>query len=125
MQINPEVDLTIDIHNLTSEFQRLALVLFQYYKYKAQVEEKRDIAKAKLKEVRAIAYKRIRSDMSRKHTENSTEADIDTDPDVLAAQSVFFSAEHDATTWSGAVDSMKAKKDSLIQLGADSRKERQ
>jgi len=123
MELNPDVDLSIDIHNLTTEFKQLSLTLFRYYQNKAKVEAQRDIAKASLKEARAVSYKRIKSDPSVKHTEKSLEAEIDTDPVVLEAQMKLIRAEHDATTWSGAVDSVKAKKDMLIQLGSDRRKE--
>lgn len=123
MEMNPEVDLFIDIHNLTGEFRNLPVTLFRYYQHKAKVEATRDVAKARLKEVRAITYKRIKSDTTKKHTENSMDAEIETDPDVQKAQQGYIRAEHDATTWAGAVDSMKAKKDSLIQLGSDRRKE--
>ena len=124
MDLNPETDLSVDIHNLTSEFRYLPGLLFRYYQYKAKVESIRDIAKAKLKETKAVVYKTIRSG-STKHSEKSIEAEVDSHPDVVAAQIKLIKAEHDATTWEGAVDSMKAKKDMIIQLGADSRKERQ
>jgi hypothetical protein len=123
MELNPEVDLDIDMDNLTSEFKRLSLVLYRYSKYRAQVDAKRDVAKARLKEIKAHSYKRIKSDTSVKHTEKSMEAEIDTDPVVIEAQMALIKAEHDASTWGGAVDSMKAKKDCLIQLGSDRRKE--
>ena len=123
MELNPETDLVIDINNLTNEFKELSLLLYRYYQHKARVEAQRDIAKAKLKEVRAIVRKRIRADTTIKHTESSLEAEIDTDPQVNEAQMKFIRAEHDAATWYGAVDSMKAKKDVLIQLGSDRRKE--
>ena len=123
MELNPETDLEIDTNDLTAEFKKLSLVLYRYYKHKATVEAQRDVAKAKLKEVRAITRKRIRQDTSVKHTESSIEAEIDTDPQVIEAQNKFIRAEHDAATWYGAVDSMKAKKDVLIQLGSDRRKE--
>ena len=123
MELNPETDLSIDVANLSSEFKVFPLKFYRYCQYKAQVELKRDVAKAKLKEARAVTYKRIKGDTTKKWTENSMEAEIDTDPVVLAAQLTFMRAEHDATTWCGAVDSMKAKKDVLIQLGSDRRKE--
>lgn len=122
MELNPEVDLSLDIHNLTAEFRNLPGLLFRYYQYKAKIEAARDNAKAKLKETRAVVYKSIRSGVT-KHSEKSMEAEIDSHPDVLSAQMKLIKAEHDATTWAGAVDSMKAKKDCLIQLGSDRRKE--
>jgi hypothetical protein len=124
MELNPEIDLSVDVNNLSSEFKQLSLTLYRYYKQKAAVECLRDVAKARLKEVKAITYKRIKSDSTVKHSEKSMEAEIDTDPAVLEAQTKFIRTEHDASTWGGAVDSMKAKKDMLMQLGADARKER-
>lgn len=123
MELNPEIDLSIDVTDLTSEFKKLSLTLFRYYQHKAKIESLRDIAKAKLKEVKASTRKRIKLDSTVKHTESSMEAEIDTDPAVIEAQIRLIKTEHDATTWSGAVDSMKAKKDCLIQLGSDRRKE--
>ena len=61
-------------------------MLYRYYQHKAKVEAQRDMAKAKLKEVRAVTRKRIRQDTSIKHTESSLEAEIDTDPTVMEAQ---------------------------------------
>lgn len=124
MELDPDTDLSIDIDNLTSEFKKLSLMLYRYYKHKANAESQRDIAKSKLKEARAIAYKNIKMNPTNtKITEKGVEAEIDTDPLVLKANIAFIQAEHNATTWGGAVDSMKAKKDCLIQLGSDRRKE--
>ncbi len=123
MEINPDIDLEIDVTNLTAEFKRLSLTLFRYYQHKAKVEAKRDLAKAVLKEIQATTYKRLKSDISAKFTEKALEAEIETDPAVMESKRAFIKAEHDATTWSGAVDSMKAKKDCLVQLGSDRRKE--
>lgn len=124
MILDPDKDLETNTEDLHTEFRSFAPVLYRYYKQKAKVEQERDIAKAKLKEMKAQVYKRIKSDPTVKHTEKSLEAEIDTDAIVLKLQDSYFQAEHDASTWQGAVDSMKAKKDCLIQLGADSRKER-
>ncbi len=124
MELNPDLDLDVDLHNLTTELKRLSLLLYRYYKHKAKLEAARDLAKAVLKETRAEVYKEIKSDTTTKYTENGIEAKQDTDPRVMEAQRKLIRAEHDAETWVGAVDSMKAKKDMLIQLSADSRKEK-
>lgn len=123
MELNPEVDLEIDVANLGTEFRQFPTLLYRYSLYRAKIEAQRDMAKASLKEARAIVYKRIKSDTSIKHTEKSMEAEIDMDPVVMEAQKKLIRAEHDASTWNGAVDSMRAKKDCLIQIGADKRKE--
>jgi hypothetical protein len=123
MELNPEIDLEIDVANLTKEFKDFPVVMYRYSLYRAKIETQRDIAKAKLKEIRAVVRKKVKMDSSIKHTENSIEAEIDTDPSVMEAQMKFIRAEHDASTWAGAVESMRAKKDVLIQLGSDRRKE--
>lgn len=123
MELNPDTDLAIDVANISSELRNFAVIMYRYSQHRAKVEAQRDVAKAKLKEIRAIVRKRVKSDNSVKHTENSIEAEIDTDPVVMEAQMKLIRAEHDATTWSGAMESMRAKKDCLVQLSADRRKE--
>jgi 3D (Asp-Asp-Asp) domain-containing protein len=123
MELNPETDLEIDVANLTAEFRSFPVVMYRYSQHRAKVETQRDMAKAKLKEIKATVYKRVKSDTSSKHTQSSLEAEVDTDPTVIEAQTKLIRAEHDATTWAGAVETMRAKKDCLIQLGSDRRKE--
>ena len=123
MELNPEKDLSIDVDNLSSEFREFPLVMYRYSQQRAMMELKRDIAKASLKEAKAHAYIRIKNNISVKHTQSSLEAEIEVDPVVVEANRKLIRAEHDATTWAGAVDSMRAKKDCLIQLGSDRRKE--
>jgi hypothetical protein len=123
MELNPEIDLAIDVANLSAEFRNFPTTMYRYSLHRAKVEAQRDMAKARLKEVRATVYKRVKSDTSAKHTQSSLEAEVDTDPTVIEAQTKFIRAEHDATTWAGAMESMRAKKDVLIQLGSDRRKE--
>ena len=61
MELNPEVDLEINVASLNSEFRNFSTVFYRYCLQKAEAEKNRDIAKAKLKEVRAVTYKRIKS----------------------------------------------------------------
>lgn len=124
MELNPDTDLTINTADLTSEFKDFPIVMYRYMQMRAKMEARRDIAKATLKEKKALAYKRIKMDVSIKHTEKSMEAEIDTHLEVVEANLKLIQTEHDASTWGGAVESMRAKMNSLIQLGADSRKER-
>ncbi len=122
--LNPETDLDINVTQLEAEFRHFPAVFYRYYKEKAKLSLLRDTAKAKLKEVRALAYKSVKADSTIKHTEKSIEAEVEIHPTVLEAQKKLLRAEHDAATIDGVVDSMSAKKDMLMQLGAHSRKER-
>ena len=123
MELNPDVDLIINTADLTSEFRNFPIIMYRYGQERAKIEAQRDLAEAKLKEVKALAYKKIKGNVAAKHTEKSMEAEIDTDPDVIAARVKLIQAEHNATSWNGAVESLRAKKDVLIQLGSDRRKE--
>ena|SRR5271165_6988110 len=124
MELNPESDLVVNATDLNSEFRSFSLLFYRYCLQKADVEKKRDLAKARLEELKAVTYKRVKMNVAVKHTEKSVEAEIDTDPMVLEAERRFIEAEHEAKTVGSAVESMRAKKDCLIQLGADARKER-
>jgi cell fate (sporulation/competence/biofilm development) regulator YmcA (YheA/YmcA/DUF963 family) len=123
MELNPEIDLIINTADISSEFRSFSIVFYRYCEKKADIEKQRDIAKAKLKEVKAVVYKQIKNNVMVKHTEKSIEAEIDSHPIVLEAQNKLIEAEHDASTIGCAVESMKAKKDMLIQIGSDRRKE--
>lgn len=121
--LDPDTDLEVNIHDLTGEFKKLSLLLYRYSSVYAECKRRRDIAKAKLKEVRAVVYKRLKLDVTTKHSEKSLEAELDADKDVWDATLKLADAEHAVSTWDGAVESMKAKKDMIIQLGSDRRKE--
>jgi len=123
MELNPDTDLTIDVSDLTKEFRDFPIIMYRYMQQRAKAEAQRDIYKAKLKEVRGQVFKELKQDTTQKHTALSFEAEIDTHSRVIEANLKFIQAEHDASTWGGAVDSMRAKKDALIQLGSDRRKE--
>jgi hypothetical protein len=126
MELNPEKDLVIDVTDLTVEFRHFPTVFFRYCQQKANAEAERDFAKCKLKEVRATVYKTIKGNAAMtgaKLTEAALEAEIDTNAQVIEAQGKLIQTEHNAATIGGAVESMRAKKDMLMQLGADRRKE--
>lgn len=124
MELNPLVDLAVNVSDLNKEFRNFSITFYRYGLQKADAEKQSSIAKAKVKEGRALAYKRIKSDPSVKHTEKSLESEIDTDGVVLDLQNKLIDAEHNAATIAAAVESMRAKKDMLMQMGADARKEK-
>lgn len=123
MKLNPELDLEINVKDLTSEFKKLSLLLYRYYESKADAEREFDRAKATLEEIKAYVYTSLKSDPNKKHTEKSVEAEIEANEDVRRVHDLMLDTKRDLATWIGAVESMKAKKDMLIQLGADARKE--
>lgn len=120
--LNPSQDLQIDTRDLTEELKSLSLLLFRYYEKKADFERDVDLAKFTLKEIKGKKYKEYKYGPT-KLSDAGVEAAIDSDPEVLVAQKALAEASHALNTWWGAVDSMKAKKDVLIQLAADRRKE--
>lgn len=122
MKLEPVKDLAIDVKDLTSEFKKLPLLLFRYYEMKADAERDHDKNKQVLKEIKAKISKEIRLS-GVKHTEKSMEAEIDSHDDVIMISNLVADSGRNLATWIGGVESLKAKKDMLIQLGADARKE--
>jgi hypothetical protein len=123
MDLNPEIDLAVNTEELTAEFKKLSLILYRYYVQKALAEREMDMAKGFVKEARASIYKVLKADTTTKRSESHIEAEIDTNEMVIAAEKMYLARKYEFATWIGAVDSMKAKKDLLIQLGSDRRKE--
>lgn len=122
IQLDFERDNDTDIDNLREEFVRIAPLIYSYSETKARADEAHSIAKAVYEELEATKYLEFRSKEG-KITEKTLEAMVATDPDVMKAQRAMFSAKRDYDTIKGYVDSLHAKKDMLIQLGADARKE--
>lgn len=122
IHLNPMEDLAIDARDLTSEFKKLSLLLFRYYEKKADIERELDLAKQALDEIRSIKYKEYKNGPT-KLSEAGVEASIDSDPEVKIFHLKMLDAKRDYGTWVGAVESLKAKKDMIIQMGSDRRKE--
>jgi len=122
MNLHPEKDLDIDVTDLTEEFKKLSLTLFRYYAQKSDAEREYDKLKQTYEEIRARVYKDLRNS-GVKHTEKSLEAELDSHADVLSVHNLMLDAKRELGTWVGAVESLKAKTNMLIQLGSDRRKE--
>lgn len=116
------VDARIDITNLQKEFLNYPSDLFAYNEAKAAAEALFDKAKAAHEEAEAESYIRVKSGET-KVTEKHAEALVLLDPLVKAAFLHMLDVRRDFETIKNYVESMRAKKDCLIQLGADSRKE--
>lgn len=121
-ELNFEKDNTIDVANLPKEFRNLPPLIYRYSEIKAEAEETYDLKKAEHDELRSKKYLEIRS-REGKITEATLEATIDTDEEVKKALRDMLSAKRDLETLKGYLESLRAKKDMLIQLGADARKE--
>lgn len=120
--LNYEKDNTIDVTDLKAEFQTLAPLIYRYSEIKAQAEHEYDLRKAQLDELKSEKYINIKSS-GEKITEKNLEALIDIDPEVKTKLREVLEAKRDVETLKGYCESLRAKKDMLIQLGADSRKE--
>lgn len=121
-ELNFEKDNTIDVASLQKEFRNFPPTLYRYSEIKAEAEETYDIKKAEYEELRSEKYIAIKSKEG-KVTEANLSAMIEVDPDVKKALREMLAAKRDLETIKGYVESLRAKKDMLIQLGADSRKE--
>lgn len=117
-----EKDNQIDVTDLNEEFRVFPSVIYGYRDIEAQAQEAYDLKKLELKELRSAKNLEIRS-REGKVTESTVEAMLDSDPDVKKAVRDMLSVKRDLETLNGYVESVRAKKDCLIQLSANLRKE--
>lgn len=120
--MKPAQDLQINVANLPDEYEKFPSVLYAYAEAKSSASEIFDRMKAELKDIEASVYIEIKSGPE-KVTEKNLEALVQVDPRVKTSRQALFKAERDLETCKNYVESLRAKKDMLIQLGADSRKE--
>ena len=121
-KLNYERDNTIDPSNLSNEFRTMPSTLYGYREIQAEAGEAYDLKKAALKELRSQKYLEFRQ-REGKVTEANLDAMLDTDPEIQKALREMLSAKKDLETLDGYVESLRVKKDMLIQMGADARKE--
>jgi hypothetical protein len=122
IKLDSEMDLEIDVSDLEREFKRIPSLVHGWSEIKASSEEAYGLAKAEHEELRSQKYLDIRSQEG-KITEANLEARIDVDPDVKKALRNVLAAKRDLDTLKGFTEGLSSKKDMLIQLGADSRKQ--
>ncbi len=120
--LNLSVDNKIDTSNLEQEFRVFPSTLYAYCEVKSSAQEIHDRLKSKLEEMEATVYIEIKSSPE-KATEAHVAAKILLDPRVKGLRDEVMSANRDLETAKNYVESLRAKKDMLIQLGADARKE--
>ena len=121
-ELDFEKDNTIDVASLQKEFRNLPPILYRYAEIKAESEHAYDIKKAEYEELRSAKYIEIKSKEG-KVTEANVSAMIEVDAEVKKALRDMLEAKRDLETLKGYLESLRAKKDMLIQLGADARKE--
>lgn len=117
-----EKDNTIEVENLQKEFRNFPPTIYRYREIEAEADETASLKKAEYKELQSKKYLEFRSKEG-KITEATLAAMIETDEEVKKAHREYLSALRDLETLKGYVESLRAKKDMLIQLGADARKE--
>jgi hypothetical protein len=122
IKLDPDVDLETDVDELQREFKRMAPLIHAWSEVKAASEEAYEISAAEHKELRAQTYLDLRA-REGKITEATLAASIDVDPAVKKSLRNMLEKKKDFETLRGFVEGLRAKKDMLVQLGADARKE--
>lgn len=121
-ELDIDKDNTIDTDNLTKEFRNFPPTIYGYSEIEAKAAEDLGIKKAEYEELRSAKYLEFRQKEG-KITEATLNAMLETDPEVKKALRDMLASKRDLETLKGYVESLRAKKDMLIQLGADARKE--
>lgn len=119
---NLETDLNIDVANLQEEFRIFPSMLYHYNEKKAEAEREYEGTKAQFEEAKSAIYIAIKNE-AEKITEAHLKARVDTNEVVVKLKKVMLDSLRDLNTLKNYVESLRAKKDMLIQLGADARKE--
>jgi len=120
---NRSSDNRIQVENLQDEFREFSSTLFSYLEEKANAESLYDYQKSKYEEVRSEVYLEKKSS-GEKISEKHIESMIETDARVKEQRVKMLMAKRDMDTIKNYVESLRSKKDMLIQLGADQRKEK-
>ena len=122
MNLNPEKDIVIDIHDLSKEFRTIGPKIYRYTKAKCEAQEELDLLEYDLDIVKAHIIMDL-SKEKRTYKESEKKAIITANSEVIDLVEQIARAKKDVDTLKGYIEGLKANKDMLIQLGADQRKE--
>lgn len=119
--------VAIDPDDLNGEYIRLSSDVAYWSRRSAQIEEEYLRSKAELKEAESRAYLHVRETLSSNAKKAPTgphiEAMAQVHPSVVAANREFADLSGQRKRIHGILDAISAKKDMLVQLGADRRQE--
>lgn len=120
---NPEKDHKINVARLQEECINFPTLLYHYSCQKAKAENLYESCKLAFEEVKSTVYIMTKQGGD-KITEKHLESIISTDHKVIKAKNDMLQAKYDFEVLRSFVDSLRAKKDMLVQLSADMRSER-
>lgn len=120
--LNLDSDNRINPTSLTDEFREFSPTLYSYLEAKAEAKSIFENLKSAYEEASAEQYLAIKSS-GEKVTEKHVEALLETNPGLKVKKLEMLKAKRDLDTVENYVESLRAKKDMLIQMGADARKE--
>lgn len=122
MKLNPIEDVEVDVEDLGREFRRMGPLIYRYSKLEAELQLDYDDAELDLKELRSQLYLNLKRD-NPEMKETERKAAIDQHQDVKDLSRSLLVIKRKLRKNRGVLDALKAKKDMLVQLGADARKE--
>lgn len=114
-------DIETDVTNLTEEFRRIGPLIYRYSEMKAATSEEHSNAEEFLKQLKSQKFVQFKNEDS-KRAEGLLKAMVESDPHVVQQSKLVNKVKYDLDTITGFLDGLKAKKDALVQLGADARK---
>lgn len=120
--LDPEADIEIDKHALAKEFRLYPPIYYRYCMEVSYAQEKVNDAKLGLKEIRGRVYLDLKNHAT-KYSETHLGMLIEQDPLVSAQTKLLGQYEYELRNFEGFLQALKFKKDCLVQLGADARKE--
>ena len=119
---NFEEDRHIKTEDINEEIIRLPSLIYHYGELKSEADYEVELKKAALEEAKATEYI-INKQTQGKITVDHLKAIVDTAPSVIKSRNSYLESKRDADRLKNYIESLRAKKDMLIQLSANSRKE--
>ena len=123
LQLDPAKDIDVDIHELERELRMYPLLFHRYLEKKVIAEHEYERAKENYKSVSAsVGYRKKISEA--KITEKTLASYVQIDPSVVKAKETELEAKLKFEKIKAYCEAFRAKKDSLVNLSANQRVEK-
>lgn len=122
-ELDPTTDFDIDTNNLDDEFRKMSRYIYAYSQAYSNALSRVSVCKQQVAEIKGVLTNELIAASDKKPADKVLDSKVVIHPTYKAAVHAHIEAENDANTLRGGCTALAAKKDMLIQLGANARKE--
>lgn len=120
-QVDPVDYLRVTVSDITEMMSEMPTLLFSWLEKASDAAEVAAFKAIAVKEAKASAYASLKNS-GEKLTEKHLEVLVELDPAVVAAKAEEVKTTRDAATFKNFAEALRTKRDMLVQLDADLRK---